>query len=149
LPQLVGLFRFSPVRTAAFFEIKRRPVVSFGRSLLTIFARKWQNNHHRQRLTYSAEPERPVVLPVSTRRSKLRQYLMDHPGAFDPETISILSGALDDAWQMVGADKAAFRMDGHPEGARNALAKHIVDIAKQGERDRQRLIEGALAALRL
>jgi hypothetical protein len=79
----------------------------------------------------------------------LRQYLMDHPGAFDPETISILIGALDDAWEMVGADKAAFRMDGHLKGARNALAKHIVDIAKQGERDRQRLIKGALAALKL
>jgi hypothetical protein len=30
-----------------------------------------------------------------------------------------------------------------------ALAKHIVDMAKQGERDRSRLIEGALARLRL
>jgi hypothetical protein len=93
--------------------------------------------------------ERPVVLPSQRGRGKLRQYLTDHPAAFDPETISILIGALDDAWQMVGADKPAFRMDGHPEGARNALAKHIVDIAKQGERDRQRLMESALAALRL
>jgi hypothetical protein len=89
------------------------------------------------------------VLPFQRGRGKLRQYLMDHPGAFDPETISILIGALDDAWQMLGTDKAAFRMDGHPEGARNALAKHIVDIAKQGERDRQRLMESALAALKL
>jgi hypothetical protein len=93
--------------------------------------------------------ERPVVLPSQRGRGKLRQYLMDHPGAFDPEAISILSGALDDAWQVVEANKAALRMDGHPEAARNALAKHIVDIAKQGERDRQRLIEGALAALKL
>jgi hypothetical protein len=89
------------------------------------------------------------VLPSQRGRGKLRQYLMDHPGAFDPETISILIGALDDAWQMVGADKPAFRMDGHPEAARNALAKHIADMAKQGERDRQRLIEGALARLKL
>jgi hypothetical protein len=76
------------------------------------------------------------------------RYLKD-PAAFDPETISILSGALDDAWQAVEADKTAFRMDGHPEAARNALAKHIVDMAKQGERDRQRLMEGALARLKL
>jgi hypothetical protein len=75
------------------------------------------------------------------------RYLKD-PAAFDPETISILSGALD-AWQAVEANKTAFRMDGHPEAARNALAKHNVDMAKQGERDRQRLIEGALARLKL
>jgi hypothetical protein len=93
--------------------------------------------------------ERPGVLPSQRGRGKLRQYLMDHPGAFDPETISILSGALDDAWQMVEANKAAFKINGHPEGARNALATHIVDMAKQGERDRQRLMEGALAALKL
>jgi hypothetical protein len=50
---------------------------------------------------------------------------------------------------VVEADKAAFRMNGHLEGARDVLAKHILDIAKQGERDRQRLIEGALGALKL
>jgi hypothetical protein len=93
--------------------------------------------------------ERPVVLPSQRGRGKLRQYLTDHPAAFDPETISILSGALDDAWHVVEADKAALRMDGHLEGARDVLAKHILDMAKQGERDRQRLMEGALAALKL
>jgi hypothetical protein len=77
------------------------------------------------------------------------RYLRDIPTAFDPETISILSGALDDAWQAVEANKTAFRIDGDPEGARNALAKRIVDMGKQGERDRQRLMEGALAALKL
>jgi hypothetical protein len=49
----------------------------------------------------------------------------------------------------VETNKAAYKVDGHAEGARNALAKHIVDLAKQGERDSQRLIEGALARLRL
>lgn len=77
------------------------------------------------------------------------RYLKDNPTAFDPETISILSGALDDAWQVIETNKAAFRVDGDPEGARNALAKHLVDVAKQGERDRQRLMEGAFAALKL
>jgi hypothetical protein len=33
--------------------------------------------------------------------------------------------------------------------ARTALAKHIVDMARQGERDSQRLVEGALVRLRL
>jgi hypothetical protein len=91
--------------------------------------------------------ERLVVLPDG--EPTMLRYLKDDPAAFDPEAISILSGALDDAWQVVEANKAALRMDGHPEAARNALAKHIVDMAKQGERDRQRLIEGALARLKL
>jgi hypothetical protein len=45
---------------------------------------------------------------------------------------------------VVEAIKAAFKIDGGiPRSARQALAKHIVNMAKQGERDRQRLIEGA------
>jgi hypothetical protein len=79
----------------------------------------------------------------------MKQYLHDHPEAFDPDTVHILSGALDDAWQVVESNKPAFKMDGSPEGARQALAKHIVDIAKEGERDPQRLIEGALTRLKL
>jgi hypothetical protein len=77
------------------------------------------------------------------------RYLKDRPAAFDPETISILSGALADAWLVVEANRTAFRIDGDVDGARQALAEHILDLAKQGERDRQRLIEGALAALKL
>jgi hypothetical protein len=77
------------------------------------------------------------------------RYLRENPAAFDPDTIHILSGALDDAWQVVEANKAAFKVDGNPDGARQALAKQIVDMAKQGERDRQRLIEGALARFKL
>jgi hypothetical protein len=77
------------------------------------------------------------------------RYLKDHPTGSTPDTISILSGALDDAWQVVEANKTVFRIDGHADGARQTLAKYIVDMAKQGERDRQRLIEGALVRLKL
>jgi hypothetical protein len=77
------------------------------------------------------------------------RYLRDNPTAFDPDTISILSAALDDAWGVVEANKTAFKVDGNADGARQALAKEIVDMAKQGERDRKRLIEGALARLTL
>jgi hypothetical protein len=77
------------------------------------------------------------------------RYLKDRPAAFDPDTISILSAALDDAWKAVEADKSTFKIDGNPDGARQELARQIVEMAKQGERDRQRLIDGALARLRL
>ena len=75
-------------------------------------------------------------------------YLKYHPTAFDPETISLLSGALNDAWRQVDADKAAYKVDGHAEGAREMLARHIVDMAKQGERNPDHLIRGALFRLR-
>jgi len=77
------------------------------------------------------------------------RYLKDHPAVFDPDTIRLLSGALDDAWQFVEANKATFKVDGHAEEARTALAKHIVEMAKNGERNRLRLIEGALTQLML
>jgi hypothetical protein len=77
------------------------------------------------------------------------RYLAEHPAAFDPDAIRILSEALDDAWRMVQADEDQFKINGHAAAARDALAKHIVDMAKKGERDRQRLIEGALCRLKL
>jgi len=72
--------------------------------------------------------------------------LDEQTGAFDPETISILGSALDGAWRSL---ENKSQMNGDAEAARTVLAKHIIDMAKKGERDRQRLIEGALARLRL
>ena len=70
----------------------------------------------------------------------------DQTEAFGPEIISILEHALDGAWQRL---EGKGHLNGDAEAARTVLAKHIVDMAKKGERDRQRLIEGALARLRL
>jgi hypothetical protein len=78
----------------------------------------------------------------------LRQYLRDHPEGFDAETIDILVSALDEGRNVVEANKAAYKIEGHAAGTRAALAMAIVDMAKQGELDRQRLIEGALAELK-
>jgi hypothetical protein len=77
------------------------------------------------------------------------RYLKDHPAAFDPETVTILSDALDEAWRRVEDDKTAYKVDGHAMEAREMLAKSIVDMAQRGERDPQRLVLGALARLRL
>jgi hypothetical protein len=77
------------------------------------------------------------------------RYLRDDPAAFDPETITILSGALDEAWRQIEADKATYKVDGHAADAREMLAKHIVGLAQQGERNPQRLVLAALARLRL
>jgi hypothetical protein len=77
----------------------------------------------------------------------LIHYLSKHPEAFDPETIRVLSAALEDAWGRVQASGARF--EDRAEAARTALAKQIVDIAKRGERDRKRLVEDALIRFRL
>lgn len=72
------------------------------------------------------------------------QYLTGHPTAFDPDTIQILNDALDAEWQIARANRIAFELDHNLEMAREVLAKHIVDMALQGERDPQRLVSGAL-----
>jgi hypothetical protein len=94
--------------------------------------------------------EKPIVLPhLNKKEATMLRYLKDHPQAFDPDTINFLTNVLEDAWQVVEANKTTFKVDGDASGARQALAKHIVDLAKQGERDRQVLIEGALTQLKL
>jgi hypothetical protein len=78
------------------------------------------------------------------------RYLKNNPvPAFDPDTIQILCRALDVAWQTIDTNRAAFKIDGNAERAREVLAKQIVDLAKRGERDPRSLIEGALARLKL
>jgi hypothetical protein len=76
-------------------------------------------------------------------------YIKDLPTAFDPETIEVLGAALDAAWHQVEVNKPAFKVDGNTEGARNVLAKHIVNMARRGERDPQRLSQAAVERLRL
>src|SRR5829696_8126654 len=96
----------------------------------------------------SGNRARERVAAVEVSDANMIPYLKDHPAAFNPDTIRILGSALDDAWQSIQGG-AIFDLDGYAEAARAALAKHIVDMAKKGERDPQRLIEGALIRFRL
>jgi len=63
--------------------------------------------------------------------------------------LKILSGALDIAWQTIEIDNAALKLDGNAARVREVLAKKIIDLAKLGERDPQRLADGALARFKL
>jgi hypothetical protein len=74
-------------------------------------------------------------------------FLKDHSGAFDPDEIRILVAAFDKAWESVQASGAIFDTDAKTQLARAILAKHIIEAAKQGERDQGRLRDGALVAL--
>ena len=67
--------------------------------------------------------------------------------AFDPEDVQILTSAFDKAWEAVQASGAKFDTEIHSRAARTVIAKHIIEAAKQGERDQRRLRDGALVAL--
>ena len=71
-------------------------------------------------------------------------YFNEHRAVFNAEEIGILTAAFDQAWQLMEGSGAKFGTDRHAAKVREALAKHIIEAAKQGERDPQRLMEAAL-----
>jgi hypothetical protein len=75
----------------------------------------------------------------------LNGHAIAHPTeAFDPDAIRILTTAFENAWQRVQSSGVRFDSDHQSEQARNALAKYIIEQARQGERDERRLRDGAL-----
>lgn len=73
--------------------------------------------------------------------------LRSDASAFDPETLRILTGAFEDAWQSLRTVGTASRSDRHAEQTREILARCIIEMAKLGERDRPKLRNAALAHL--
>ena len=78
----------------------------------------------------------------------MKEYLNGHAIAhptevFDPDAIRILTTAFDGAWQHLQNSSVRFDSDHQSEQARNTLAKHITEQARQGERDERRLRDGA------
>jgi hypothetical protein len=69
------------------------------------------------------------------------------PGVFDPETVKLLTAAFDSAWEKLRSSNAPFAADDYAEAARTILARHIISAAKAGERDVDRLSDGALLHL--
>ena len=67
--------------------------------------------------------------------------------AFDPETLRVLTAAFDAAWASVRGSGAPFSEANYAERAREIIGKHIVQAAKNGERDQQQLCDGALLEL--
>jgi hypothetical protein len=75
------------------------------------------------------------------------RYLSENPEFFDPETLDVMIRALDEAWERAQGNGAL--LEGRAGAARDVLAKHIVEMARQGERDVHFLVEGALLRLKL
>jgi hypothetical protein len=67
--------------------------------------------------------------------------------AFDAETVVLLASAFDTAWDTVTRSGSPLAAEDRAAATREAIAKHIIDIARSGERDPRRLAEHALARL--
>ena len=67
--------------------------------------------------------------------------------AFDPETVALLSAAFDPAWNTVEKSGSPLATGGQAPLTRERLAKRIIEMGQKGERDRQRLVNDALAHL--
>jgi hypothetical protein len=67
--------------------------------------------------------------------------------AFDPDTTVLLASAFDTAWDTVKKSGSPLAADDQAASTREVLAKRIIKMGQQGERDRQRLVGDALAHL--
>ena len=67
--------------------------------------------------------------------------------AFDPKAIAILAAAFDAAWETVQKSGSPLASEAEAAATRERIAKRIIEMGTQGERDHQRLVENALAYL--
>jgi hypothetical protein len=70
------------------------------------------------------------------------------PGAFDPEAIKALVAAFDDTWERVLRSGIKFATDGEKARMRETIARRIILLARNGERNKQHLSDDALLHLR-
>ena len=67
--------------------------------------------------------------------------------AFDAETTKVLTSAFDAAWEKIKASDGTLADLQHAAATRELLAKSIIRMVEQGERNSYRLIENALGRL--
>ena len=67
--------------------------------------------------------------------------------AFDPETIAVLSAALDEAWNRLLQSGSECTRPAYARAMREAVARRIIDMAQRGTRDQKELANGALRFL--
>lgn len=71
----------------------------------------------------------------------------DDDEVLDSTAFQSLTAALDDAWRRVLAEGTRF--DDHGEAACSVLARRINELRKLGERNHERLVQGALRELKI
>ena len=70
--------------------------------------------------------------------------LLGNSSSFDPEAVEILSAAFDDAWEEIKRSGSTLARPAYERGAREVLAKCIIEMAQRGERDRRHLSDSAI-----
>ena len=71
--------------------------------------------------------------------------LAHHP--FGPDEVEILTSAFDDAWATIKRSGSEFASPRYEHGAQDVIAKHIIELAKRGVKDRHQLCAAAVAFL--
>jgi hypothetical protein len=66
---------------------------------------------------------------------------------FDADTTIILASAFDTAWLSLQVSNSPLAADDRATETRDMLAQRIIEIARRGERDKRRLVDGALVNL--
>jgi len=64
---------------------------------------------------------------------------------FDVDTMIILAAAFDAAWLSLQTSGSPVAADDRAAETRDLLAQRLIEIAQRGERDKQRLVQEALA----
>ena len=67
--------------------------------------------------------------------------------AFDPETIAVLSAALDEAWDRLLQSGSDCTRPVYARAMREVVARRIIDMAQRGIRDQKELADGAVRFL--
>ena len=72
-------------------------------------------------------------------------FLLSVSEGFDDEIVDIFGSAFEAAWQSLQVSDSSLTHEPHIASTRELLAKGILVLGKQGERDRNQLVEKALA----
>jgi hypothetical protein len=75
-------------------------------------------------------------------RERVMAPFREHSDSFNPETLALLEGVLNETWAALQSNQKTFELE-----TRTAIADLVVKFAQQGERDPQRLKALVLAAL--
>jgi hypothetical protein len=90
------------------------------------------------RLTCRSASPASIIMPIASLLAK---------SSFDPDTVKILTSAFEAAWQSIKKSDMTLSTGGNPVAIREFLAKRIIEMGQQGERNQDLLVADALAHL--
>jgi hypothetical protein len=111
-------------------------------------------NHHRQRTRQRSFGHRwlrengaPAYYGNGERIMAQIVPIIRSNAAFDPETITILSTAFENAWHRIETSNSPAARPAYSGVMREVVARHIIDMAQSDEREPIKLSDGAVEFL--